>query len=313
MRDEYGLDALYYPFFEGSGANTFDDLILRSGGQDTRTKMKDYYISKSAIEEGNQDGMRGQSVAVYLNGEYWGLYNIRERLNADYLSYHYNFDKDNINIIAATGVAIHGNNEDWLQLKEFCLSNDFTIQENYEKLINWIDVENFTDYIIFQTFFSNTDSGNIKFWRDGSQTMKWRVLFYDVDVSLRENSDQIDMIQRMFGQSAGYIGFSPHIHTALIQNPQYQEYFLQRYAYYLSEVFTDEYLENGIDNIADTMKNEMVYHTQRWNGYGTYDQWLESVENFKRDALSRGIIVAGHLQNFLNVDDEKMKELIPWY
>ena len=313
MRDEYGLDELYYPFFEGSDVNIFDDLILRNGGQDTRTKMKDYFISKCAIEEGNQDGPRGQPVAVYLNGEYWGLYNLRERLNADYLSNHYNLDTDNINIIAANGVALHGNNEDWLQLKEFCMSNDFTIQENYEKLANWIDIENFTDYIIFQTFFSNTDSGNIKFWRDESKTMKWRVLFYDLDVSLRDTSYDYDMISRMFGQSGEFIGFSPHIQKALIQNPQYLEYFLQRYAYYLTEVFTDEYLESGIDKIADTMKNEMVYQTQRWKDYGSYDQWLESVEIFKINALGRSEIVAGLLQNFLNADDDKMKELIPWY
>lgn len=313
MRDEYGLDELYYPFFEGSDVNMYKDFVLRSGGQDTRTKMKDYYISKSAIEEGNQDGMRGQSVAVYINGEYWGLYNLRERIDADYLSYHYNLDTDNINIIDADGVALHGNNEDWLQLKEFCMSNDFTIQENYEKLANWIDIENFTDYIIFQTFFSNTDSGNIKFWRDESKTMKWRVILYDMDVSLFDNSYHLEVIKRMFGLSDEYIGFSPHIQKALMQNPQYQEYFLQRYAYYLTEVFTDEYLESGIDKIADTMKNEMVYQTQRWKEYGSYDQWLESVENFKNNALGRGEIVAGLLQNFLNVDDEKMMELIPWY
>jgi len=313
MRDGYGLDELYYPFFEGSDVNIYKDFILRNGGQDTRSKMKDYFISKCAIEEGNQDGMRGQSVAVYINGEYWGLYNIRERINADYLSYHYNLDTDNINIIAANGVALHGNNEDWLQLQEFCMNNDFTIQENYEKLINWIDIENFTDYIIFQTFFSNTDSGNIKFWRDESKTMKWRVLFYDVDVSLRDNSYHLEIIKKMFGLSGEYIGFSPHIQKALIQNPQYQEYFLQRYAYYLTEVFTDEYLESGIDKIADTMKNEMVYHTQRWKYYGSYDQWLESVEIFKNNALGRGEIVAGLLQIFMNVDDDKMKELIPWY
>lgn len=312
-RDEYGLDEIYYPFFEGSDVNTFDDLILRNGGQDTKTKMKDYFISKFAIEKGNQDGMRGQPVAVYINGEYWGLYNLRERLNADYLSNHYNIDSDNINIIAANGVALHGNNDDWLQLQKFCMNNDFSIQENYEILANWIDIENFTDYIIFQTFFSNTDSGNIKFWRDQAGTMKWRVLFYDVDVSLRDNNNDLEIIKRMFGVSGEYLGFNPHIQQALIQNPQYQEYFLQRYAYFLTEVFTDEYLDSEIDKIAETMKNEMVYHTQRWKYYGSYVQWLESVENFKDNALGRGKIVARLLQNFMNVEDHKMKVLIPWY
>jgi len=313
MRDGYGLDELYYPFFEGSDVNIYKDLILRNGGQDTHSKMRDYFISKCAIEEGNQDGMRGRPVAVYINAEYWGLYNLRERINADYLSNHYNLDTENINIIAANGVALHGNNEDWLQLQEFCMSNDFTIQENYEKLSDWIDIENFTDYIIFQTFFSNTDSGNIKFWRDASKTFKWRVLFYDVDVSLRDNSNHLEILKKIFGLSGEYIGFSPHIQQALIQNPQYQEYFLQRYAYYLREIFTDEYLESEIDKIADSMNNEMIYHTQRWRYYGSYDQWLESVEDIKKNALDRGEIVAVLLQNFLNAEDDQMQELIPWY
>lgn len=313
LRDEYGLDELYYPFFKGSDGNQFKKFILRNGGQDTRTKMKDYYISKLAIEEGNQDGMRGQPVAVYINGEYWGIYNLRERIDEDYLSYHYNLDPDDINIIAANGVALHGNNQDWLELKQFSMNSDFTRQENYEKLANWIDIENFTDYIIFQTFFSNADTGNIKFWRDQSKTMKWRVLFYDVDLSLRDKNYYDEVIQRMFGQSGEYIGYSAHIQQALIQNPHYREYFLQRYAYYLTEVFTDKYLESGIEEIADTMKNEMVYQTERWKMYGTYEQWLESVDKFINKALGRGEIVAGLLQDFLNVSDDKMKELIPWY
>jgi hypothetical protein len=313
MRDEYGLDELYYPFFGGSEADLFQSFILRNGGQDTRTKMKDYFISKSAIEEGNQDAMRGQPVAVYLNGEYWGLYNLRERINEDYLSYHYNLEPENINLIAANGVALHGNNQDWLELKKFCLNNDFTLPENYEKLADWIDIENFTDYMIYQTFFANPDTGNIKFWRDEARTMKWRVFFYDLDLSLRERSYHEEMIKRMFGQSDEYIGFSAHIQQALLQNPHYREYFLQRYAYFLREVFKDQYLESGIDHIADTMKNEMVYQTQRWPVYGSYDQWLESVEKFKHMALGRSEIAAGLLQIFLHVDDDKMTELIPWY
>jgi hypothetical protein len=143
--------------------------------------------------------------------------------------------------------------------------------------------------------------------------MRWRVLFYDVDSSLSDSSSHLDTIRRMFGQSGRYIGFSPHIQRALIQNPQYQEYFLQRYAYYLTEVFTDEYLESGIDRIVDAMRTEMVYQTQRWQVYGSYDQWLESVEIFKNNALGRREIVAGLLQDFLNVDDDRMLELIPWY
>jgi len=313
LRDEYGLDELYYPFFANSEVSVFKDFILRSGGQDTRTKMKDYYISKCAIEEGNQDGMHGQPVAVYINGEYWGLYNLREKLNTDYLASHYNLDSDKINIIAANGVALEGNNDDWLDLQEFCLNNDFTIPENYQKLTEWVDIENFTDYIIFQTFFSNTDSGNIKFWRDQDETFKWRILFYDTDLSLRENSYQLEMIKRMFGIPSSYIGFSTHIQKALIQNPEYQKYFLERYSYYLTEVFTDEYLENGINAIFSAMKDEMIYQTSRWKSYGTYEQWLESMEIFKSRALGRSEIVATLLQSFLEVEDSRMKELIPWY
>ena len=298
MRDEYGLDELYYPFFEDSDVNTYKDFLLRGGGQDTRTKLKDYYIAKCAIEDGGQDAMLGTPTAVYINGEYWGIYNIREKINADYISSHYGFEKENINLIAANGVALNGNANDWNELKTFCTSNDFSIDENYEKLCSWVDVENYTDYIIFQTFFSNTDSGNIKFWRDGTETIKWRVLFYDVDLTLRENSSDIDMISRMFGQ-AEYIGFSTHIQEALIQNPEYQQYFLQRYEYYLNEVFTDEYFEEGIDEIAKEMETEMVNQTQRWTAYGSYEQWVEQVELFKDSAQARGEVIEEMLREFL--------------
>ncbi len=311
LRDEYGLDELYYPFFGESDVKAFKSFILRCGGQDVKTKLKDYFVSKCAIEDGNQDGMRGQPVALYINGAYWGLYNLREKINEDYISYHYNLDASDINIITLNGSAVHGNNSDWEALESFCEQNDFSIQENYDRLSEWIDVENFTDYIIFQTFFSNTDVGNIKFWRDEAKTTKWRVLFYDLDYTLR-NWDDINMIERLYEGTFSHKWFCTQVHvfSALIQNEGYRDYLLKRYAYYLREVFTDEYLENGINEIANEMANEMVYQTERWPQYGTYEEWQENVQVFKNIALSQVELTIEHLRDYFDIDDAKMKELL---
>ena len=310
LRDEYGLGELVYPFFD-EGTSTFQHLLLRNGGQDGYiTLMRDACIQNFAQELGTVDCKRGRPVVVYINGEYWGLYNLRDKLNSDYFTIKYNLDDDvEINIITEYSAAKSGNDLDWLSLKYFCESTDFSIDENYYQLAERVDVQAFMDYIIVETFFGNADTHNINFWKPQIQGAKWKPILFDLDLSV------FDLGYSMVGDylGGGYLGYHDHIFDALKQSDVFMNALLERYSYVICNIYTEEHLISEIDNYYQMMSNEMGFHVERYPIPSSYDKWQSNVEKFKTLMLKRRHDIVEELKEFFLLDEETTKELFPYY
>ncbi len=310
LRDEYGLSQVEYPFFE-DGVTTFKHIFLRNAGQDGwKTKIRDSFIQNSAYLLGTIDMKRGRPAAVYINGEYWGLYNLRDKLNDEYLAIKYDLEQDKINIISEYSSAKKGSNEKWMELRNFCLSTDFRRKENYDALAEQVDVESFMDYIIVQTFFGNVDTHNINFWNAEPDHLKWRPLLFDMDLSIR--GVDYNIVDRYFG-SSNQVGFHSHIIRALIRNDTFREQFLNRYAYILENIFTEEYLKSEIEMLEDEIRGEMQYHVKRWKRPSSMSYWQLSMDTFKEGTIRRRYEVVEELQSYFDLDDNTVYELFPWY
>lgn len=309
IRDEYGLNEIYYPFFDDREVQEFKHILLRTSGQDsTHTKIKDYYFHQSIKKYSDLDIMDGRPTAVYINAQYWGIYNIREKINEDYFESHYGVDTDNITIIEGTGMVNAGNNSDWLGLRNFCTNNDFDDDLLYEQLENRVDVDAFIDYVIVQAFFCNYDYANVKYWRENSEGGKWRPILYDLDASVNSYNYTIDRLNIYFKE-----GNFSNIFYALKQNDKFCEEFIARYAYFLNEVFTEENISNDIDGIIGEISLEMKYHIERWGAPYNVDIWMESVLTLKKNIIDRRPYMVEHLANRFDIDSAKINELFPWY
>lgn len=308
LRDEYGLSEVAYPFFE-SGTNTFQHLFIRNGGQDGLiTMMRDSFIQNCAITLGTVDCKRGEPVVVYINGEYWGLYNLRDKINADYFKTKYGYDDDVvINIITEYSAAKSGTADDWLNLKSFCQSNDFSIDENYYILAERVDVQAFMDHIIMQTFFGNADTHNINFWKAEVEGSKWKPILYDLDLSIFDLG--YSMVADYLNE---YTGYHDHILDALKQSDIFIDAFLQRYSYLICEVFTEEYLLNEIEADYNAISEEMKNHVEIYSSPSTYTRWESNVENLRTYMIKRRNDIVDELQNYFNLSDEEITELFPY-
>lgn len=308
LRDEYGLSQVEYPFFD-DGASTFKHIYLRNAGQDGwKTKIRDCFIQNSVRILGTVDTKRGHPVAVYINGQYWGLYNLRDKLNDDHLATKYDLDQDEINIISEYSAAKKGSNIQWLELRDFCLKTDFRLQENYDILAEQIDVESFMDYIIMQTFFGNVDTHNINFWKADSSDSKWRPLLFDMDLSVR--GVDYSMINMYFSSN---LGFHSHIIKALRRNDGFRQQFLYRYAYILNNIFTEEYFNGELDLLADEIRNEMLYHVDRWKRPKNMNYWQLSMDTFKTGVIKRRYEAVAELKAYFDLNNNTIDELFPWY
>ncbi|MDL2220396.1 lamin tail domain-containing protein [Eubacteriales bacterium OttesenSCG-928-N14] len=271
-RSRYGKESIDYPFFTTRPELTsFKSIVLRAGANDcNRTKIRDVVITDLAREYTDLDVAAYRTCVVYINGEYWGLYHIREKINKYYLAQHYNLENpENIHLIVGNRNAMVGDNKDFLDLRNFIDNNDMSVQANYEKVKERMDIASFIDWTIFEIWTNNSDLGNIKFWRvkeDGTENSKWRWILYDFCWGF----DNPVTYDRMVESHLNPQGMSPTkgISTVylrkLLNNAEFKKQFLERYGYLIQNVFVPDKVIAKIDEIAAPMAEEIQRDFPRW-------------------------------------------------
>ncbi|MEX1377968.1 MAG: lamin tail domain-containing protein [Eubacteriales bacterium] len=308
IRDEYGMGEVYFPFFENSEANEYKHILLRNSGQDiVYTKIKDIFIHQSVKEYSDIDIMDGRPVVVYINGRYWGLYNLREKQNEDYIASHYGIDSNNVTIIKSINTLLAGNTNEWSQLMTFIGTNNFEDDTAYSQLTEMVDVDTFIDYLIIQTFYGNYDIGNIKYWKENGSG-KWRPLLFDVDMALTQETSHINYIEVYFREND-----YTKVFRALFQNQNFKDAFVERYAYFLNNVFTEEKLFAKIDELAHMIDSEIYYQDERFNTPSSYEVWRANIEEIKEIIILRRKLSVEHLQQVFGISDEEIEEMFTWY
>ena len=153
-----------YPFFSDLPFKRYQSLRLRVSGQDWReTHIRDA-LMHTLVKNTNIDVQAYQPAVLYLNGNYWGIYNIREKFNTAYLFQHHGV-KD-IDILERNTKLIKGSDHDYKELLKFVKHNDLSNEDNWSWIEERVDLDNFINYYCAQIYFANTDwpGNNIKYW-----------------------------------------------------------------------------------------------------------------------------------------------------
>lgn len=300
FRDKYGAGELAYPVFGEDSLDTYEAIILRTSGQDAfMGRMRDVVLTSLMAEYTDVPVQDYKPVVVYINGEYWGLHYIREKLNENYVSGHYNVPKESVTVVEFAG----WNNRDYRQLVTFVLRNNMAIQENYDYVCSQIDVDNYIDLYIAQIWNANQDNGNVKFFRidDG----KWTWFFYDTDFALRDvdwnnvnknlttvGLDQSDIIARTFA-------------AKMLAHPEFKDKFLKRMAWQMNTIWTEENVLNRISEIEAMILPVMERECERWDVY--YGDWRYHVNQMQDFAKNRNKYMLIYIKNFFNLTNAEMR------
>ncbi|MBQ7786023.1 MAG: lamin tail domain-containing protein [Clostridia bacterium] len=304
---QYGKSSFDYAFFEERPYETYAGFVLRNGGQDGLFSrvidgMQARLVDQSGSTLANQ---AWKPVIVYINGQYWGHYNLRERAGAKMIAQHEGWENpDDIDLLEGDGIRSsninQGSNKAYKDLVEYVESHDLVKdQKAYEYVCSQIDIDNMLDYFIFESFFGNTDPGNIRFYRNAkSGDGKWRYLLYDVDwgfFSVTGNRGKliggVEYVLNPKGMGDHRIKSNVLVRN-LIKVPEIQDRFLTRYGQYFQTVLTTEYMTNLFNEMILEIKPEMQMHMQRWaaevhpkvsfdqpkNPEGGYNYWVSRCE-----------------------------------
>lgn len=301
FRKAYGNSDLEYQLFEDDPLDVYESFVLRNTGQDFRmSSMRDAMITKIANEHLGIDIQNNRPVVVYLNGEYWGIYFIREKLNENYVAGHYNVAPEEAQVVVANG----HKNEDYKALVNYAWDHDLSKQEHYDHVCSLMDVENYADYIVAEMIIGNTDNGNIRYFTyEGG---KWRWIMYDVDHAFRSAStDTVTDHLDPNGTGSGN-NFSTRLVNSLLKNPDFKKMFLEKLAYQLENIWTPELVVPYIEEYKGMIQPDMKKECDRWEK--SYDKWETSVSSLESFIKARRKYVISHVKNKFSLSDEKMRE-----
>jgi len=317
FRDRYGASEVTYPFFEDNLHTTLKHLVLRAGGQDQKqTRIRDAFCAQVLKKAGARVAiMDWAPVALYINGEYWGYYDLREKVNEDYLNTHYGLDASNVTIIKNDSRALEGTNTEIKALYSYVKSHDLTVKENYDYVCSVMDTDSFIDFLIAEIFFANGDTGNKKCFKENTEGSKWYWVVFDMDMTVRPEAlwgDRYNTIEMLFNP-AGHgsnNGFTTCLQRALIKNKDFRKRFITRYAELLNTAFTAESLNAVLDEMLERMGDEMKQDATRWSR-PTYDKWQTEI-GYMRNVLNRRREVAkSQLIKFCSITSAEQAELFP--
>ena len=186
-RSEYGQSAFDVTLLNETPFNSFKRLILTPFYSSWSQNGCTDYIAGRMAKNLNVEYLAAEPILLFVNGEYWGVYYLQERLDERYLEQNTEVDGESIDIIESWYDKVdEGNNNNFSALYDFIEDNDLTNLGNYQQVSEWIDIDNFIDYQIFQAFISNYDwpANNMKCWRERKKGAKWRWIFFDADGEL---------------------------------------------------------------------------------------------------------------------------------
>lgn len=304
-RDKYGFSTVNYRLFPSKSIDQFKRFILRASSNDyNRTFFRDAMMNTLVIGQMDIDYQAYQPVIAFINGQFQGIYNIREKMNKYYPESNYGIDADNVDLLENIYEVNAGNDIDYRELISYVQSHDMAIAANYEHIKNLIDVDEFMNYFIAQLYFRNHDwlYRNTKYWREHNSEGKWRWMLFDLDWGfggeINEGPEQYTTNSLQWALNTG----GAVLLERLLKNPDFKKEFVQRFASHLNITFNPDRVIQIIDKLRAEIEPEMPAHISRWRWPRDMAAWEDEIGLLREFAIHRPDNVREHLNMTLQLD-----------
>ncbi|MCF7889922.1 CotH kinase family protein [Candidatus Bipolaricaulota bacterium] len=319
---KYGKEELNYPVFTEEGfakpdSTGFKHLIIRNAGQDgygSRPRIRDPLLHALWAEEGGLFSAK-RSAFVYLNGEPWGIYNIRERIDEHYIAS--NSTGKVTDLIKATNV-VKGNVFHWRKTLDYFEHSDLSEEDNYARVQKFIDINNFTDFWIFQIYSANVDiDGNLIKYRAESSEGKWKWILWDMDMALGlypEAPSHNTLVWHTREKHRPAYGHDwadgdlriPMMLRKLLENEEYRSYFINRFDQLLNTTLHPDHVVATIDELASIIEPEIPLEMERWSdewGGSSVEEWQAHLNGLREFARRRPRYLREHIIDYFELTD----------
>jgi hypothetical protein len=277
-----------------------------------------------------------QPVVVFINGEYWGILNMMEKINEHYVADNFKIEPDSVDVLNGFETdepyyhpewPIAGSIDKYAELTDFLRENDLSDDVNYQAVMTMIDIAKYATYQNAEILMANVDwpGNNMKFWREKGENGKWRWIVFDIDAGLAawkddgfdETYNSLEIATEPDGPSSTLWGtestwpnppWSTFVLRSLLENNKFENLFIATLCDLLATNFKPVISKPWVDARADLIINEIDNHEDRWDISGSW--YIEDNKNTVKEFLdNRGQYILEHYADYFNLSGN-MKELI---
>jgi hypothetical protein len=281
-REKYGKNKFEYPIFPARKMDSYKSFILRNAGGDFgKTHFRDAFMTQLAKPTGIAI-QEYRPAIVFLNGQYWGIQNLREKINEHYLEDNFDVDKDSVDLMEHRDGAKHGTSKQYKYLLNYLATKDLTDDAVIDELRKFMDTENYMTYNIAEIYSDNRDAGgNIRYFKATTDSSKWRWIFYDTEMGLGNNNpngyknNTLKKFTSVNNEIWPDPPWSTFIIRSLLSNKKLEIDYINLWADQLNTVYHQDTAVRLMNKIADGIREEIPYHQKRWGT--TMKAWEENV------------------------------------
>ena len=333
----YGDEKIDYQIFpQQEEINEYRRIKIRNSGSDwVEMAFRDGMNHTLLQNTVDLDLMAYRPVRVYLNGEYWGMYGLREMFNKHYIESHHNVDSDSVDILGdpygPRSQVRDGDSERYDEMTDFLNNNSLSVSDNYQTIQDFIDLNQYLNYHIAQIYLANYDwpGNNVRVWRDRDDG-KFRWMLFDTDASsgwrtwsanvANPNHNTLAHMLNTQPVNMSVPGFtewpngaeSTFLFRKLMDNIDFRNEFTQRTCTFRELIFAPERVHPMVDEVEELLLPEMNRHISKWLGNnqfgsgtpsgGSVAEWQSYISNYKSFFANRNFFILSILHNTLNLD-----------
>jgi hypothetical protein len=322
----FGTDAITYQVFPQRKLNSFTSLYLRNAGvPDNRSSFfRDALLHSLVINRMDLDCQGYRPAVVFLDGRYWGIYNMRDKINSSYLGSLHKLNPEDIDLLEYVTTpepdVMEGQSDDYHAFYDFVANSDLSQSVNYGRLAAWMDIDEYLNYQITEIYCDNVIWGdqNVRMWRERKQGARWRWILFDTDYGFGmpnqiSNGYTHNALRYATSSNSGDLYVLPPWSTLLFRklllNQEFKTKFIQRFASYLNSVFHPDSVVSLVNQIQGNLSPEMSRHINRWKygdfyyGYPIpdYATWAANVSVVRAFARNRPFYQRQHMLEYFGL------------
>ncbi len=283
----------------------YHSIVLRACGQDgSRARMRDTVITQLAEDVGIFY-QESEICVVYINGEYWGHYDMREKCNrfaiADFEGWE---SVDNMSIVTGHDLAAHGSNKSYADLMSWIKDHKEATDEDIAYVETIVDLDNYLSWVSVMIYSGNQDIGVRRYCNTAAEDPRWKWVFFDLDFAFYNDTNSITRWLDPAGAGSNNRADN-RLFVYVMKNKKVQDRFLTLFGEMVTGPWTAENVHAAFEAQYNLMLPEMPAHFARWTSI-TQSRWQRYVDELMEFSLTRDEKIIGYMQAQFKLTDSEM-------
>ncbi len=310
LNDRFGLSKIQYDLLpDKSWITKWDDFLLHNTGNDCFVAHIRDPIMERLMRGTNSDYTSYEPCLLYINGAQWGVYYTKENDDDNFVKAEYGYRKDQIDLLKESylypDIEIKcGSDTAFRAMYNFAMHTNPSLASFYSGMDSLIELKNLTDYFSAECYYPNDDwmggvNNNLKMWRPKKTGGRFRYILYDLDFGFGMYGQPSDDILAI-ALNPNPHNYNSDIFQKLLQNTQFKNYFINRYADLINTTWLPTNVSNVVSGLQDSMRYDMHFQYDKWGG-GDTNTWKTNVNAILTFSSARPAYARNQIQSDLGM------------